>query len=64
MECSGSVSVFLVIWLFTLQYPAVPGQFVAAAKTKVGEVCELLRCDNRMEVKRKVICISICFAAV
>lgn len=52
-----SDSVFLVIWLFTLQCPAVPGQFVAADITKMGKVCELHICDNMMKVKRKVICI-------
>lgn len=57
VECSWSDPVFLVIWLFTLQCPAVPGHFVAADITKMGKVCELDTCDNRMKVKRKVICI-------
>lgn len=57
MECSRSDSVFLVIWLFTPQCLAVPGHFAAADITKMGKVCELDTCDNRMKVKRKVICI-------
>lgn len=56
MKCIWGDSVLLVIWLFTLQCPAVRRPFIAPDVTKMGKVCELDACDKMMIAKTKVIC--------